>query len=135
MTSKRTLAICDRCGLEYRLVKLKYQVVAKKTTTLLVCRSCLDEDQPQWFAARNVRGDPAPVPNARPDVDEDVIYSGMGWGPVGGTGLNIICGIPYDFDMQDTVSILVADHDFIATEEGYRVLQENGNVVILENSI
>lgn len=61
--------ICDRCGLKKPLHTMKFQVVARTVTDLLVCRECLDEDQPQYFPALNIGGDPHPHANPRPEIE------------------------------------------------------------------
>lgn len=129
MRSRRTLGLCDRCGQQFKLTALKAQVVARKTTNLLVCRHCLDEDHPQWFPAKVRIGDPAPVRDVRIDPDEEAIFSGFGWGPVGGKGSFIICGIFYDFDMEDTVNENGACFDYLGLESG-EILTMGGDETI-----
>lgn len=131
MKNRRTLGICDRCSLEFKLNTLRPQVVARKLTSTLVCRSCMDEDQPQWFPARIAFGDPAPVPNARPDTEKAVIFAGFGWGPVGGLGTNIRMGVTYDFDLQDN---LISDgmYGLIVQEDGWVILQEDASTIMTE---
>lgn len=129
MKFKRTIAVCDRCGMEYKYNSLKFQVVARKLTTLLVCHDCLDVDQPQWFPARIVSGDPAPVPNARPEQNEDLVYSGFGWGPVGGLGTVIYMGVSYDFDMVDPYQA-TEDTDILVQEDGDLLTQEDGSIIL-----
>ena len=55
------LAICDRCGFEYKLRDLK-----KEWTSLMVCGSCFDP-APAQLRAPDVRAEGIPLPNARPD--------------------------------------------------------------------
>lgn len=129
MKFQRTIAICDRCGLEHKYNSLKFQVVARKLTSVLVCDDCLDVDQPQWFPARIVSGDPAPVPNARPEQNEALVYSGFGWGPVGGLGTTIIMGVSYDFDMVDPGATPV-ETGVLIQEDGELLTQEDGSVIL-----
>lgn len=129
MRFKRTVAICDRCGMEEKYNSLRFQIVARKLTSILVCKDCMDEDQPQWFPARIVSGDPAPVPNARPEQNESLVYSGFGWGPVGGIGTFIVTGVPYDFDMPDTVMSQVST-DVIVQEDDDLVTQQDGGPIL-----
>ena len=46
---KHALGSCDRCSFEYKLYELIPEVLAMKVTGFLVCRSCLDVDNPQSF--------------------------------------------------------------------------------------
>jgi hypothetical protein len=108
---------------------LKFQVVARKLTSILVCSDCLDKDQPQWFPARIAFSDPAPVPNARPEQNEDLVYSGFGWNPVGGLGASMIAGVSYDFDLADTSQSTV-DTDVLVQEDGELLTQEDGSVIL-----
>ena len=52
--AKGTVAIgfCDRCGFEYLLDELKVQITDNKATAVLVCKQCLDSDNPQLQLGR-----------------------------------------------------------------------------------
>ena len=129
--NSRTKAICDRCGLEFRLNSLRKQVENRRTTNLLVCRYCLDEDHPQWRAARIAFGDPTPIPDIRPDPSDIIANSYHGWNPVGGLGLTLHTFAPYDHDMPDNRVNVVGD--MVALEiDGY-VLTEDGGYIFLES--
>lgn len=62
----RALGICDRCGFQYKLNSLRFQVVEGKTTSLKVCRSCNDEDNPQWQVRLLDLTDDQPLRDPRP---------------------------------------------------------------------
>lgn len=134
MKFNKTLGICDRCGFEWKWKQLKKQVVARRTTTLMVCPPCMDEDQPQWFPARIVSGDPAPVPDARPLQDEELSISGFGWGPVGGMDVFLTMGIMYDFDLEDRPITSYLGGDIIIQEDGFAILQEDGFTILVESA-
>ena len=130
----KTLGICDRCGFEFKLAKLKRQVVAKKPTAILVCRSCMDEDQPQWFGPLIRPADPAPIRDARPDTQEIYAYSGFGFYPVGGPGTWASTGVPYDFDLLDDLVVNGACFDSIVTEDGRLIITESSALIDTEMS-
>jgi hypothetical protein len=64
-------AICDRCGGRYNHVDLQWQYDWAGATTInkriLVCRSCLDNLQPQ-LRSLVLPGDPPPIMNPRPEL-------------------------------------------------------------------
>jgi hypothetical protein len=61
------IAICDRCGFQYKLKELKELVVKTKNINILVCRSCWDPDQPQLQLGMYPVDDPQALRNPRPD--------------------------------------------------------------------
>jgi len=89
---KRAIAICDRCGLRYKLVQLKRQPVKQEAINLLVCPSCLDQPNPQLLLGMVPVNDPQALRNPRPDTTYEVsgnLHGGSrifqwGWSPVGG---------------------------------------------------
>ena len=77
----RALGLCDRCGFQYRLNSLKFQVVEGRVTSLKVCRFCYDVDNEQWMARlvdytdNQALRDPRPAP---PEVTPDyLLYWGV----------------------------------------------------------
>lgn len=76
-TKPQAFATCDRCGLLYNLVDLRWQFgwrgMQLKNTQVLVCTvTCLDKPQEQ-LRTIVIPPDPVPVINARPEpylVDE-----------------------------------------------------------------
>jgi len=61
------IAICDRCGFQYKLKELKELVIKTKNINILVCRSCWDPDQPQLQLGMYPVDDPQALRNPRPD--------------------------------------------------------------------
>jgi hypothetical protein len=87
-SGKNSIAICDRCGAQYKLSELRKEVKKTKLTSLLVCRSCFDPDHPQLLLGMFPVDDPQAVREPRKDTS----YYGVGgsrviqwgWAPVGG---------------------------------------------------
>jgi len=91
------ISVCDRCGLQYKLSKLKVLVIRTKTTNIMVCPTCWDPDHPQNMQGMYPVVDPQALRNPR--RDNTYLVSGLntlghlsggsreiqwGWAPVGG---------------------------------------------------
>jgi len=100
-SGKKAIAMCDRCGQQYLLKKLKTEVIKQRLYQLLVCPECWDPDQPQLMLGTFPVDDPQALRNPRPDttyVTSGVNSAGnpsggsrdiqWGWQPVGGASLN-----------------------------------------------
>jgi len=98
-SGKKAIAICDRCGQQFKLVELKKEIIKTKTFNLLVCKICFDPDQPQLQLGMYPVDDPQALRNPRRDSTyitagpmTDGYNSGgsrdiqWGWNPVGGAG-------------------------------------------------
>ena len=96
-SGKHSIAECDRCGQQFKLKQLKYEVVKTKLYQLKVCPECWDPDQPQLQLGMYPVDDPQAVRQPRPDTT--YVTSGIntlgypaggsrdiqwGWNPVGG---------------------------------------------------
>ena len=94
---KKAIAICDRCGFQFRLKELKALVIKTKNVNILVCNECWEPDQPQLQLGMYPVDDPQGLRNPRPD--SSYLQSGLladgyagggsrdiqwGWSPVGG---------------------------------------------------
>lgn len=94
---KNAIAICDRCGFQYKLSLLRKEVVKQKIYNTLVCPTCWDPDQPQLMLGSFPVDDPQALRNPRRDTT--YLTSGInaagnisggsrdiqwGWNPVGG---------------------------------------------------
>ena len=75
---RRTLGVCDRCGLEHKLRDLKHEVYARKRNGLRVCSDCFDGDHPRNIPYEGRYDDPAPVTDPRPGQDPADV-EGAGW--------------------------------------------------------
>jgi hypothetical protein len=106
------IAMCDRCGQQFKLKKLKTEIVKTKRYELLVCPACWDPDQPQLQLGMFPVDDPQALRNPRRDTT--YVTAGLnangnlsggsrdtqwGWQPVGGAR---------DFDAALTPNYLVA---------------------------
>jgi len=95
-SGRKSIAECDRCGFRYKLSELKSLVIKTKNTSILVCKTCWEPDQPQLSLGLYPVNDPQAVRNPRPDVS--YFSSGLnatgnpsdgsrviqwGWNPVG----------------------------------------------------
>jgi hypothetical protein len=96
-SGKNSIAMCDRCGFQFKLSLLKKEVIKTKIYNLLVCPSCWDPDQPQLQLGMYPVDDPQGVRDPRNDTTYRVSgnlvdgYAGggsrifqWGWNPVGG---------------------------------------------------
>ena len=111
-SAKNSIAMCDRCGFQYKLTALKKEIQKTKIYNLLVCPQCWDPDQPQLQLGMYPVDDPQAVRNPRTDstyVTAGVNTAGSptggsrdiqwGWNPVGGAS---------NFDVVLTPNYLVA---------------------------
>jgi hypothetical protein len=93
----RAIAMCDRCGQQYKLKKLKTEIIKQRKYQLLVCEECWDPDQPQLMLGTFPVEDPQALRNPRRDntyytagQNNDGVPTGgsrdiqWGWNPVGG---------------------------------------------------
>ena len=96
-SGKNSIAMCDRCGQQFKLTALKKEVIKTKLYNLMVCPVCWDPDQPQLQLGMYPVDDPQALRNPRPD--RSYVISGLladgelgggsrifqwGWNPVGG---------------------------------------------------
>jgi len=97
-SGKNSIAICDRCGFQFKLKVLKKEIIKTKEFNLLVCPACWDPDQPQLQLGMYPVEDPQALRNPRPDnTYYQAGYTGLqlnqngsrdiqwGWNPVGGS--------------------------------------------------
>jgi hypothetical protein len=97
-SGSRSIAICDRCGFQFKLTNLRKEIVKTKTFNTLVCPDCFDPDQPQLQLGMYPVDDPQAVRNPRRDttyVEAGVNAQGFttggsrdiqwGYNPVGGS--------------------------------------------------
>ena len=67
-SGKWAIAICDRCGQQFKLKNLKTEIIKTKKYDLLVCPECWDPDHPQLQLGMYPVNDPQGVREPRPDV-------------------------------------------------------------------
>jgi len=97
-SGKNSIAMCDRCGFQFKLTALKKEIQKTKIYNLLVCPECWDPDQPQLMLGTFPVDDPQALRNPRRDTT--YVTSGnnaagnlsggsrdiqWGWRPVGGS--------------------------------------------------
>lgn len=96
-SGKYSIAMCDRCGQQFKLKKLRMEVIKTKLYQLKVCDECWDPDHPQLLLGMFPVDDPQAVRQPRKDttyvtsgINVDGYTSGgsrdiqWGWNPVGG---------------------------------------------------
>jgi hypothetical protein len=92
------IAMCDRCGEQYKLKQLRTEIIKQRKYELLVCPECWDPDQPQLMLGTFPIDDPQALRNPRRDttyftsgLNSNGNLSGgsrdiqWGWNPVGGS--------------------------------------------------
>jgi len=98
-SAKKAIAMCDRCGQQYKLKKLKSEVIRGRETNMKVCPSCFDPDHPQNKLGDIIIEDPQAIRNPRPDMSlgtsgrSSSRITQYGYNPVGG-GDNILIPNP-----------------------------------------
>lgn len=93
----KAIAMCDRCGQQFKLKRLRTEVIKQRRYELLVCPECWDPDHPQLMLGTFPVDDPQALRNPRRDttyvtsgLNDDGNLSGgsreiqWGWSPVGG---------------------------------------------------
>jgi hypothetical protein len=89
----KAIAMCDRCGQQFKLKQLRTEIIKQRKYELLVCPECWDPDQPQLMLGTFPVDDPQALRNPRPDLsyfEEGNNGAGgsrmiqWGWNPVGG---------------------------------------------------
>ena len=80
----RAWGTCDRCGRRQLLKRLSDQIVNRRPTGIMVCRSCLDKDHPQLQLGETPVDDPQALRMTRPDVTlPESRPVQWGWAPAG----------------------------------------------------
>ena len=97
-SGKIAIAICDRCGFQFRLRELRQLIIKTKQVNILVCKECWEPDQPQLQLGMYPVDDPQALRNPRKDntyyqsgtladgsIGEGSRNIQWGWNPVGGS--------------------------------------------------
>ena len=111
-SGKISIAMCDRCGFQYKLKVLKKEIQKTKVYNLLVCPQCWDPDQPQLQLGMYPVDDPQAVRNPRTDSTYYTAGVNTAGSPTGGSrdiqwGWNPVGGAS-NFDAALTPNYLVA---------------------------
>lgn len=96
-SGKYSIAMCDRCGQQFKLKKLKTEIIKQRRYELRVCSECWDPDHPQLMLGTFPVDDPQALRVSRRDttyvesgITSDGSFGGgsrdiqWGWNPVGG---------------------------------------------------
>jgi hypothetical protein len=67
-SGKWAIAMCDRCGQQFKLKTLKTEIIKTKQYNLLVCDACWDPDHPQLQLGMYPVNDPQALRNPRRDT-------------------------------------------------------------------
>ena len=67
-SGKYAIAMCDRCGQQFKLKQLKPLTIKTKKVNILVCHECWEPDQPQLSLGMYPVDDPQALRNPRPDT-------------------------------------------------------------------
>ncbi len=99
-SGKNAIAICDRCGFQFKLTELRTEIIKTKQYNALVCNECWDPDHPQLQLGMYPVDDPQALRNPRRDTTyytSGILTDGSrgegsrviqwGWNPVGGARL------------------------------------------------
>jgi hypothetical protein len=81
----RAIAECDRCGQQFKLKKLKTEIIKQRKYELLVCPACWDPDHPQLMLGTFPVEDPQALRNPRRDTTYVTAGQNVAGNPTGGS--------------------------------------------------
>jgi len=84
-SGKIAIAECDRCGFQFKLKKLKTEIVKQRKYELLVCPDCWNPDQPQLMLGTFPVEDPQALRNPRKDTTYVTSGNNVNGYPAGGS--------------------------------------------------
>ena len=84
-SGKIAIAECDRCGQQFRLKKLKTEIIKQRKYELLVCPECWDPDHPQLMLGTFPVEDPQALRNPRRDTTYVTAGTNVAGNPTGGS--------------------------------------------------
>lgn len=110
-SGKWAIAMCDRCGQQFKLKTLKTEIIKTKKYDLLVCNACWDPDHPQLQLGMYPINDPQGLRNPRVDTTYYQAGLNVNGDPTGGSrqiqwGWNPV-GMARAFDSLETPNDLV----------------------------
>jgi hypothetical protein len=111
-SGKWAIAMCDRCGQQFKLKTLKTEIIKTKQYNLLVCNACWDPDHPQLQLGMYPVNDPQALRNPRRDTTYFQAGLNANGDPTGGSrqiqwGWNPV-GMAQAFDAEETPNDLVS---------------------------
>jgi hypothetical protein len=127
---RKAIGICDLCGTQWKLAKLKYGALAGRTTRSRLCPDCWDADNPRDRPAIwTVKVEAIAVRDPRPDPATAGMNSLGGFNPVLGTEIPVFPvadGFSMSFEVSPTPR-------YILTEDGeFRLAAEDGGLIWAE---
>ena len=84
-SGKKAIAMCDRCGQQFLLKRLKTEIIKQRKYQLLVCAECWDPDQPQLMLGTFPVEDPQALRNPRKDTTYVTAGNDVNGNPTGGS--------------------------------------------------
>ena len=84
-SGKIAIAECDRCGQQFKLKKLKTEIIKQRKYELLVCPTCWDPDHPQLMLGTFPVDDPQALRNPRRDTTYVTAGQNVAGNPTGGS--------------------------------------------------
>jgi hypothetical protein len=84
-SGKIAIAECDRCGQQFKLKKLKTEIIKQRKYELLVCPACWDPDHPQLMLGTFPVEDPQALRNPRRDTTYVTAGTNVAGNPTGGS--------------------------------------------------
>ena len=69
-SGRKSLAICDICGFQYKLRELRDLIIKGRNSNLMACPECWNPDQPQLSLGSFPVNDPQAIRNPRPDYNQ-----------------------------------------------------------------
>jgi hypothetical protein len=88
-SGKHSIAMCDRCGQQFKLKILRKLTIKTKQVSIKVCPECWEPDQPQLQLGLYPVNDPQGVRDPRPDVSYlQSGQSGLQVNTTGGAGID-----------------------------------------------
>ena len=81
----KAIAECDRCGQQYKLKKLKTEIIKQRQYQILVCPECWDPDHPQLMLGTFPVDDPQALRNPRRDTTYIQAGTNVDGYPTGGS--------------------------------------------------
>ena len=84
-SAQKALGICDVCGFQYPLRRLRSLIVKNRDTNVKACPECWEPDHPQLRLGEFPVDDPQAIRDPRPDTAELIPSRDIqfGWNPVG----------------------------------------------------
>ena len=110
---KHAFGFCDRCGFRYPLGELRAEVVDFAKTSVRVCPTCWDPDQPQNHLGQVDVTGPQALENPRPDLAQEASRFGV--------------SIRYDFETDQDYFVPFGGSTTVVWQSDKTILFTGGN--------